>query len=56
MWEYISSEECVNIIKDYYLKNDIEGAINHLYKESSKRWIMEEDVIDDITLIVVFMN
>ena len=56
LWEYISSEECVNIIKDYYLKNDIEGAINHLYKESSKRWIMEEDVIDDITLIVVFMN
>ena len=56
LWEYISSEECVDIIKDYYLKNDIEGAINFLYKESSKRWIMEEDVIDDITLILIFMN
>ena len=56
LWEYISSEECVNIVKDYYIKNDIEGAINYLYKESSKRWIMEEDVIDDITLIIVFMN
>ena len=56
LWEYISSEECVDIIKDYYLKNDIGGCINHLYKESSKRWIMKEDVIDDITLIVVFMN
>ena len=56
LWEYISSEECVNIVKDYYIKNDIKGAINYLYKESSKRWIMEEDVIDDITLIIVFMN
>ena len=56
LWEYISSEECVDIVKDYYVKNDIEGAINFLYKESSKRWIMEEDVIDDITLVLIFMN
>ena len=56
LWEYISSEECVNIVKDFYLNNDIEGAIKYLYKESSKRWIMEQDVIDDITIIIVFMN
>ena len=56
LWEYISSEECVDLVKDYYIKNDIEGAINFLYKESSKRWIMKEDVIDDITVIIAFMN
>ena len=56
LWEYISSEECVDFVKDYYLKNDIEGAINFLYRESSKRWIMKDDVIDDTTLIIVFMN
>ena len=56
IWEFISSEECVNIVKDYYLKDDIDGALNYLYKESSKRWIMEEEVIDDITLIIVFLN
>ena len=56
LWEYISSEECVNMVKDFYLKNDIEGAIKYLYKESSKRWIMQQDVIDDITIIIVFMN
>ena len=56
LWEYISSEECVNIVKDFYLKNDVEGAIKYLYKESSKRWIMDQDVIDDITIIIVFMN
>ena len=56
LWEYISSEECVNIVKNYYMKNDIDGAINNLYKESSKRWITQEDIIDDITMIIVFMN
>ena len=56
IWEFISSEECVNIVNDYYLKDDIDGALSYLYKESSKRWIMEEEVIDDITLIIVFLN
>ena len=56
IWEFISSDECVNIVKDYYLKDDIDGALSYLYKESSKRWIMEEEVIDDITLIIVFLN
>jgi hypothetical protein len=30
--------------------------LNFLYKESSKRWIIEEEVIDDITLILIFFN
>ena len=56
IWEFISSDECVNIVKDYYLKDDIDGALSYLYKESSKRWIMQEEVIDDITLIIMFLN
>ena len=56
IWEFISSDECVNIVKDYYLKDDIDGALDYLYKESSKRWIMEEEVIDDTTLIIMFLN
>ena len=56
IWEFISSDECVRIVKDYYLKQDIEGAMNYLYKESSKRWMMEEESIDDIALILVFLE
>ena len=56
IWEFISSDECVNLVKDYYIKKDINGALNFLYKESSKRWIIEEEVIDDITLILIFLN
>ena len=39
VWEFIQSNECVDIIKDYYLANDITGCCNYLLKESSKRWI-----------------
>jgi len=56
VWEFIESEECVNIIKDYYLKDDIQGATEFLVKESSKRWVQEEEVIDDITIIMVFLD
>ena len=56
LWEYISSQECVNIIKEFYLENDIQGAGNYLFKEASKRWIMEQDVVDDITIIIIFLD
>lgn len=56
IWEFISSDECVSIVKDFYLSKDISGALKCLYKEASKRWIMEEEVIDDITVILVFFE
>ena len=56
IWEFISNDEVVDIVKDYYLQNNIEGAIEYLYNESSKRWIMEEEVIDDITIIIIFLK
>ena len=56
VWEFIDSEECVNIIKDYYLSNDMKGCCDYLYLESKKRWIKEEEVVDDITMILVFLD
>ena len=56
IWEFISSQECVSIIKDFYEKNDLKGCCEYLYQESSKRWLKEEEVIDDTTLILVFFE
>jgi serine/threonine protein phosphatase PrpC len=56
IWEFISSQECVDIIKDFYEKNDMKGCAEYLYEESSKRWLKEEEVIDDTTLILVFFE
>ena len=56
IWEFISSQECVDIISNFYDKNDIKGCCQFLYEESSKRWLKEEEVIDDTTLILVFFE
>ena len=56
IWEFISSQECVNIIKDFYLKKDLKGCLKYLLNESSKRWIKEEEVIDDITAVIIFFE
>jgi len=56
IWEFISSQECVDFIKDFYDKNDLKGCCEYLYQESSKRWLKEEEVIDDTTLILVFFE
>jgi serine/threonine protein phosphatase PrpC len=56
IWEFITNKECVDFVKDYYFKKDIKGAINCLYKEATKRWILKEEVIDDITLIIIFLK
>ena len=57
IWEYIDSEECIKIIKDFYENNmDAVGGLNALVKEAFKRWKIEEDNIDDITAIVLFFE
>ena len=56
IWEFISSQECVEFIKDFYEKKDLKGCLNFLLNESSKRWIKEEEVIDDITAVLIFFE
>ncbi len=54
--EFISSNECVNILLDYYFKKDLNGCLKYLLNEFSKRWIKEEEVIDDINAILIFFE
>ena len=56
IWEFISSQECVEFIKDFYEKKDLKGCLKFLLNESSKRWIKEEEVIDDITAVLIFFE
>lgn len=57
LYEFISSQEVVEIVARYYLKDDIVACCEYLYKESCRRWLEEEeDTIDDITIILVFFN
>jgi serine/threonine protein phosphatase PrpC len=55
LFEFMESQEVVDIVKDYYDQNDIVTCCEYLYKESARKWLKEEDdVIDDITIILVF--
>ena len=55
LWEYIKSEQCINIVKKYYEEEkDTKDAALELTKEAFKRWKRKETVIDDITIIVIF--
>ena len=38
VWEFMESEECISMIKDYYIAHDITGACEFLIKESTERW------------------
>lgn len=44
------------MVKDYYIKNDIVGAAEYIVEESTKRWRKEEDVVDDITVVIIFLE
>ena len=56
LFEFISSQNIVDIIKDYYLSGDIVGCCEYLYDLSKERWMKEEEVVDDITMILVFLE
>ena len=46
----------MNIIKDFYINGDIKDAAETLVMESSKKWLLNEKVIDDISLILIFFE
>lgn len=54
VWEFISNEQAVNICWQY--RNDLDKAAKRLVAESEKRWRQEEEVVDDITCVVVGFN
>ncbi|CEM13721.1 unnamed protein product [Vitrella brassicaformis CCMP3155] len=56
VWEFIDNEEVVKIVSPFHDKQDPQAACDALVKESNQRWRAEEEVIDDTTVIVVFLN
>ena len=57
LWNFIKSEECVKIIGEYYLKNDIHGGVKEIMKIVKSRWIEDkENIIEDISIILGFFK
>ncbi|CAK78584.1 unnamed protein product (macronuclear) [Paramecium tetraurelia] len=56
IWEFLDNQWVIDIVYSYYLKNDAEGAVERLVIEATEAWKKEDEVIDDITCIVAFLN
>ena len=55
VFEFISNEEVVKIVVPFWKAGDPQGACVALYKAAYATWIKEEEVIDDITAVVIFL-
>jgi serine/threonine protein phosphatase PrpC len=56
IWEFISNETAVNIVSTYWSQGNIDSACEHLVRDSVRFWKQEDEVIDDITIIIVYLN
>ena len=57
LWDRLSNAEIMHTVAQYYYPSrNSEGAASHLMRESVQRWQQEQGMVDDITIIVVFLN
>lgn len=54
VWEFLSNEEAINIV--WANRKDLKVAADKLVEESANQWKMQEEVIDDITVVIVKFN
>ena len=55
VWEFISSDAAVEMVIPFWKNGDPEGACDKLIKEAVKNWEQKDEVIDDITAVVIFL-
>ena len=56
VWEFLSNEQVANIVLPFYQQGQAEQAANCIVREAANQWKNREDVIDDITCVVVFLD
>jgi len=53
LWEFMSNEEVIASVAQH---NDPKQAVDILILEANRRWMKEEQVIDDTSIIVAYVN
>ena len=56
VWEFLQNKDVQDLVLPFLLKNNPEGACDKLVNESVAWWRREDEVIDDITAIVLFLK
>jgi len=56
VWEFLSNEDVVSMIVPYWQAGDPDGACERISQESTRKWREEDEVIDDITMVIVYLD
>jgi serine/threonine protein phosphatase PrpC len=57
IWDRINNEEVMTTIATkFYPSRDAEGACTFLVKTAAERWQSEQGMVDDITIVIAFLN
>ena len=55
LWEFVNSQEVAEIVGTFWTESDLEGTCDQLVRVALTRW-RREDVVDDITVLVVYLH
>lgn len=58
IFDRLTNEEITQIVMNdqFYARRNADGAATYLMRESATRWQQEQGMIDDITIIVAYLN
>jgi serine/threonine protein phosphatase PrpC len=56
IWGVLTNEQVINIAGRYYEKNEADMACEELIRTATIEWKRQSEIIDDITVIVIFFN
>ncbi|GJQ13927.1 hypothetical protein GpartN1_g5718.t1 [Galdieria partita] len=56
VWEFMSSQEVVDFLGKYRRKYSAQEAAESLVQEAVRRWRKNEQVVDDVTAIVIWID
>lgn len=56
LWEYISNEDAVQFVAERKDTETAQHVAEALVKEATEQWIQQDNVIDDISVIVVYLD
>ena len=56
MFSFLSNQYCIGKVVNFYNKSDSKGAAKKLIDDSTCMWKNEEDTIDDITCLLIFIS
>ena len=56
IWEFLTNQQVANIVYPYFSKDAPEAAANALVSAALAQWKKQSQSIDDITVVVIFLN